>query len=518
MKKVIYINCFLDPWVKVAEKMMTDHGFEPVYWVGYKEEKDTEEIITKKFPNAIFQYDVDAWKGVFPSIIKEKASSSYIDIDFLRKYASEELQAIKMMERLDADRYSFNCMERTTFFQKLLKYWSACIDLLRPDLVITPAVPHRVYDYVLFLLCCHRNIPFLAFDHTAFNARFIILKNNIFSIGDMFLNDYLQEEEKEPSSLVVPEDMLKRFNDVKCDYDVAKPYYMNSEDQKSQRWSGAFRIARHMIGEALTSRRKNLFGKDGELKMWASTYYKKGKYIPLENGNYPVTLFYKRYVQNNRYKKELKKYYDTLTTKPDYNVPYVVYFLHYQPEATSSPTGNIFVNQFLCIETLLKNLPENYCIYVKEHPHQLMPHREGHMSRMKEMYEFLIRNPRVKLMRIEESSFELLKNSEAVGTICGTVGWESIVREKPVVLFGFSWYENYKGVLRITDDESAKKIQEFIESYKYDEQSLMAYLSAVGKNTKVAYYYKAYHKNELGISEEECINNIIDSILEKYNS
>ena len=518
MKKVIYINCFLDPWVKVAEKMMTERGFEPVYWVGYKEEQGTKEIIAKSFPNAMFQYDIDAWRGIFPAEVKEKAASSYIDIDFLRKFSAEELQALKMMERLDPDRYSFNLMERQSFFQNLVKSWTACLDITKPDMVITPATPHRVFDYVLFLLCCYRNIPFLSFDHMPFNGRFIIQKNNIYSIGELFKSDYLNFEKLPTETLDVPNDILQRFKEVNSDYDTAKPYYMSSEEINNKRWTGALRIAKHIVSDAV-KHRKELFGEHGRLKYWGGSCYKQGKYIPLENGHYSAWLFYKNYLINNRYKKSLLKYYESLTTTPDYSAPYIVYFLHYQPEATSSPIGNIFVDQRLCIETLLKNLPENYMVYVKEHPHQLMTHREGHMSRMKDMYSDLIANKRVKLISLNESSFDLIKHSKAIGTICGTVGWESIVRQKPVVLFGFCWYENYnKGVIRITDDSSAKNIQKFIETYQYDEHSLMAYLAAVGKNTKYAYYYKAYHKEKLNMTEQECITTIIDSIIEKYNS
>lgn len=120
-------------------------------------------------------------------------------------------------------------------------------------------------------------------------------------------------------------------------------------------------------------------------------------------------------------------------------------------------------------------------------------------------------------MSTNESSFDLIANCKAIGTVCGTVGWESIVRGKPVILFGISWYENYdKGVLRITDEASVKKMKGFIEDYKYDEHALLAYLEAVGKNTKLAYYYKAFYKDQLNITEEECVNNMVTSIVEKY--
>ncbi len=41
-----------------------------------------------------------------------------------------------MMDRMDFDRYSFNTMERQRHFRNLLRYWSACIDWLKPDAAI----------------------------------------------------------------------------------------------------------------------------------------------------------------------------------------------------------------------------------------------------------------------------------------------------------------------------------------------------------------------------------------------
>lgn len=121
-------------------------------------------------------------------------------------------------------------------------------------------------------------------------------------------------------------------------------------------------------------------------------------------------------------------------------------------------------------------------------------------------------------MSIKEPSFDLINNCMAIGTVCGTVGWESIVRGKPVVLFGVAWYENYdKGVLRVTDEASAKGMCQFIENYIYDEHALRAYLSAVGKNTQRAYYYKAFSKEDLNMTEDECVDNMVGSIVEKYN-
>lgn len=515
MKKIIYINCFLDPWIKVAEKLEHDYGFVPVYWIGYKEEPNEYEEISSHFPTAIFQYDMDAWRGIFPDIIATKAKESYINVDFVRQYASFENQAMKMLDRLDVDRFRFNFMERQRHVRNLIRSWESCIDLLKPDAVITPMLPHRVYDYVLYMLCQWHHIPYFTFDHTRFAGRYIIL-NGFYTIGDMFVKDYLDAIEKPDSEIYIPDDIEDCFNKNKQDYKVAAPAYMGTEEKENARWDSIWDILKHTVGKIIV-RRKELWGNKGFLKDWSRMYYKESKDISLENSKYPLPIYLKDYVDNNKYKKKMLRYYESLTENPVYSEKYVVYFLHYQPEATTSPTGDVFVDQSLCIDMLLKNLPQDYMVYVKEHPHQFLFHREGHTSRMKYFYDDMKKNQRIRLMSLKEPSFDLIENCKAIGTVCGTVGWESIVRGKPVVLFGVAWYENYdKGVFRVTDEASAKGMCQFIENYRYDEHALRAYLSAVGKNTHRAYYYKAFYKDQLNITEEECVNNMVTSIVEKY--
>ena len=516
MKNIFYLNCNFDPWYKVAQKLSEEYQFKPVYWVGYMED-GSDKAIPELFPNIIYQRDLpDAWRGVFPKLIKENAQNVTLDIDFLNRFASQELQAIKMMDRIDIKRNTFSFMERQRHWRNLVRNWSAAIDLLRPDLVVTPMLPHRVYDYALYCLCQYKGIPFLAFNHTQFNGRFMVL-DQIFSIGDLYKEDYLcsltVDSEELYKSLM--EDVKDRFDKVKGDYTGAAPYYMATEARQQEKNNNIFHVLKSRIG-SLWTYRASLFG---ELPDSSVCYYKFTHKKSLEEKkSINVFKYYPIKIENKCYLKKLKSIYESLTIKPDYSGPYVVYFLHYQPEATTSPTGDIFVDQSLCIDMLLKNTPKEWSIYVKEHPHQFMYHREGATSRIKEFYLDLTRNPRVKLMSINESSFDLIEHCKAIGTVCGTVGWETIVRGKPVILFGLSWYENYTpGVLRITDETSAHNMTDFINNYKFDEHSLLAYLASVGKNTRLAYYYKATHKSTLGISEDECVNNIVDAIIKKYN-
>jgi len=488
----------------------------PVYWTGYNDD-NSRELVKKHFKDILYQGYNEAWRGIFPEPITTKAKETYLNVDCLRELASQEEQAIKMLDRQDVDRFSFNFMERQRHVRNLLRSWTACIELLKPDMVITPAIPHRVYDYTLWMLCKFYKIPFLVFNHTRFPGRYLFL-DDFYTLGELFVKDYKIALGKKNEEMVLPDDVRECFEKNKLDYATAAPAFMISEDRNHLFWNSPLKVLKHTIARLIRERKDLL---KGRLRNWDDyyPYYKESAKISLEKSNYPINIYLKNHFKNNKYKKKLWEYYEARTVKPDYSEAYVIYFLHYQPEATTSPTGDIFVDQSLCIDMLLKNLPSEYKVYVKEHPHQFFAHKEGHTSRMQYLYDDLLKNPRVRLISTKEGSFDLIANCKAISTVCGTVGWESIVRGKPVVLFGLSWYENYdKGVLRITDETSAKNIKEFIESYEYDEHALLAYLEAVGKNTKLAYYYKAKYKAILGLSEEQCVDNIIGSIIDKYNS
>ena len=238
--------------------------------------------------------------------------------------------------------------------------------------------------------------------------------------------------------------------------------------------------------------------------------YKNHKYS-IENSRFSVYDWYSERFAANQYKKKLQILYQKLAYPVDTSVPYIVFYLHYQPESTTSPRGDVFVNQQLCIETLLKHTPDNYMVYVKEHPTQFMSHTLGQTSRITDFYHDLSKYSRVRLVPFEMDSFAIMQNAKAVVTVAGTVGWEAVLHKKPVIVFGLCWYEGMKGVLRITDEASATQIKSFIESYRYSEHAILAYLFAIADQSFIAYHYDGFKKN-VTISKEECVNNIVHAL------
>ena len=107
---VIYCGCVLKPWLDVAKELLNTCDLEPSYWIGWNSNNE-EEIIKKEFPQLIFHEIGTAWKGIFPKEV-EKIIDLTPDGKFYQQNIFHELIAIKMMDRLDPTRYSFNFNEK----------------------------------------------------------------------------------------------------------------------------------------------------------------------------------------------------------------------------------------------------------------------------------------------------------------------------------------------------------------------------------------------------------------------
>lgn len=514
--RAFYICCIADPFLEVAKKLDQQYGIKPVYWVGDISSaasiNNDMEVIYSAYPNMLFQSFFDAWRGVFPEKVEKEFSESYLDIDFLHSFSTQELQAISMMDRVDYDRHSFIYMERERFYLTLAKKWLYCLDTFKPDVVIAAVNPHRVFDYVLYLLCKYRNIPFITFQYSIVPGRLVPLNyfDNKNVMGTLLDEDYILNLTKSITKEMIPDDILGSFNKMSADYSTARPAYMASHDVNDVKNRNMFFLfKRFMKGHSI-------FGKHSMFKVGQThTIYKNAGYS-IEESKFSVWEWYKKRKKTFKFNKMLHDYYVSKTSKVDVGKKFIVFFLHYQPEATTSPNGDIFANQFLCIETLLKNTPKDILIYVKEHPNQFMSHMQGHTKRIKDFYDDLVKNPRVRLVPFEIDSFTLMTNAIAVSTVTGTVGWEAAVRKKPVVIFGLVWYERMKGVLRVIDDQTASGIYEFIMNYKYNEQNILSYLYTFSQHSILAYHYKGYNK-KVSYSKEMSANNIKESIVSLLN-
>ncbi len=183
---------------------------------------------------------------------------------------------------------------------------------------------------------------------------------------------------------------------------------------------------------------------------------------------------------------------------------YILFPIHFQPEASTMVQTPFFENQVALIENIAKALPIGCMLYVKDHYAVLGSKHLNFYRRMKKL-------PNVRLINPYVDSHSLIQGAKVVMTITGTVGWEAIIYNKPVIVFGNVFYDVYDNVNKITDltllPQLLRKI--FLQQTCSDRQL---------KNIFVGAYIQSLYNGEFDVENlaitNSCINlrNIVAGI------
>lgn len=200
--------------------------------------------------------------------------------------------------------------------------------------------------------------------------------------------------------------------------------------------------------------------------------------------------FYFRY-------QRCKKFYH----KADLTKKYVLYPLHFQPEASTCVCAQKYEKQLFFIDSWAKSLPADTVLYVKEH-YAILGHRE------ESFYKELKKYPNVILIDPWENTRELIKHAEAVTTLTGTAGWEAMLLRKPVFIGGNIFFEKAPGVIKV-EDMYDHYLDNMAMWKQPTEEELIKYLCA---------YMRSLHKGRDWYADsDDNISDIVDSLMEVVN-
>ncbi len=194
---------------------------------------------------------------------------------------------------------------------------------------------------------------------------------------------------------------------------------------------------------------------------------------------------------NYLYHKKTKKFHDRLSCTVDFSEKYIYYPLHLDPEASTLVREKLS-NQLTIIKILSDSIPDDWKIYVKEHPvtfsflkrKKLRENWYFFLSmnnyRGRPFYEEILRIPKTRLISQRYTSEEVLKDSMAVATINGTVCLEAAHIQKPVLIFGEKLVAKYvDGMFNIRSAIDCKNaISDIDKGFKphYNLQVMQKYL------------------------------------------
>ncbi|MGI6387357.1 MAG: hypothetical protein ACOX2W_09550 [Desulfomonilia bacterium] len=229
---------------------------------------------------------------------------------------------------------------------------------------------------------------------------------------------------------------------VYCGMDTQSVVLLNNEHPKMQLAESTKKIVREQRDSKPGSRDKNGFPisrlnlhaiKGANKNRWWS--YKR-EFLWLISGkisSLPLR-FMKTYLKFDLYKS-----YSRVSEKKLDEDPFITYFMHYQPERTSLPEGLSYAQQWNAIRLISWALPEGWTLYVREHP-TIWLRPLDFAIRTKNFYDDVSKLRNVKVCPMDIDTFELIDKSIAVATLTGKVGFQAILRNKPVLAFGLPAY------------------------------------------------------------------------------
>jgi hypothetical protein len=145
-----------------------------------------------------------------------------------------------------------------------------------------------------------------------------------------------------------------------------------------------------------------------------------------------------------------------------------LYTLHVQPEASIDVLGRYYSSQYTNILHLWKNMPEETILMVKEH-------RTGIGNRSFSFYREISKLKNVFLISENEDPHSLIRESEAVFTVSGTIAYEAALIGKPSFTFAPVFFNNLVNCHKIDLEDlvKCKNLSELIKEKAIDNKLKM---------------------------------------------
>lgn len=194
-------------------------------------------------------------------------------------------------------------------------------------------------------------------------------------------------------------------------------------------------------------------------------------------------------------------------SEPKANERYILYPLHVENDSQLIVKAHHYSNQIPLIEVISRCLPYGYKLYVKGHPNNIGGVPFKILKRIKEI-------PNVKLISPKKNSHDLIKKSSAVAAINSTVGFESMLYQKPILNFGTVFYDICNEVQKVRNLYELPEIIKNSLNKEIKKEEIYRFIHAYLKTSKPGHILvgKKYMEKTL---KKENIKLLAQAIIEK---
>ena len=497
--KVIYCVSELEDWVYVAKYFQQTKGWEPTLWLTTRANKD---LVSKELPSCDRIDFYKANRGVFDEINFTKQTT--LDKELLLKYLVYEKNALKMMDRMDADTNAFLYNERVHLYHLILEFIVNYFKVYQPQLVFFNESPHSIFTYLTYAVARENGIKILRLSPTHINGNTFL--TTYLGKYDLYRQDVYNQISKDKKVSSEVEEYIQSINGK---YDNATPYYMNTIVSANAKpslykiYKSFFRFIKLLFKK---KRKENYY----KLQQKSIREYFNNKDLAFA---YFRGTFYKI-----RLEKEYKKYVAKTKNDFDFEQKYIYFPLQYQPEKSTSPEGDFFAEQFLALQMLsFFSQKYNFKIFIKEHISQFSPKLQGEQGRLISFYKEVSLLENVVFVDTGISSFSLIDKAFATATITGTAGMESVIRQKSSIIFGYPWYKECHGVYHIQTVDGLEKVLNILENgIALDIEKVKYFVESIFQVSEKIYLNNS---NKRGVStQKEDNKSLIIKLIERYES
>ncbi len=490
-KKIMFVDWRNDFFLHVIDKVSIDSDNEVLHI--------TEKSFFKKHKNInitfIDQLQFDRPEFIFNINTYNSLTISKSLVDSYLKCESIFLSLI--------DRYTYfsiSVQKRKRLYYELLLYWENFFDKNKIELVCFPTAPHMGYDYVLYEVARKRGINTFVLERTLFNDR-LIVKEDIYDTTQVPI-DYLKDLTIRELKENLNEFFLKQAESVN-NYWIDYSKKINASVVEKSKISKLFTLFNRIF-----QNNKNILTLFTPLRISAIRY----------DQCLPRIFIHLISLYENKKTKVFRLLYESNVSKIDYESTNYIYLpLHFQPERSTEPLGDIFQQQELIVKLLSAAIPTDWKIVIKEHPRQFDHTRINSVHyRDESFYNNLLKDKKVIFSSLDTPSEYLTIHSKMVATITGSSGWDGIINGKEVLLFGCPWYIGCRNSYFITSVDDCKEA--IMSSLKKNEENkktdLLKYLIYMKNDFVISTNDDRFAINS-EIKYDKLVSNLVFAILNK---
>ncbi len=468
--------------------------------------------------------------SVIHDLVKETFQDApvYRDIDFLNpefvsglecnKYALSEslIYDHSKLENLFLDisdrlcYFPISVRERKKIYLKNLLFWFSFFQENSVNCVFFNNSPHFGYDNVIYTMARRFDVKTLYVERTFIKNR-VLLKSNYersYRIPDNYRRGDTVDELRKSIDHNICEDMFVESSWLEASKGINKDVL--TDLRKCEKLITANHAIRILTRAKKLMNVPLLFDRIFKGKC-PSALYMNGI------GFNALRIFLLNRI-DRRYTQKMFRFYSDNISQVDYNRKYVFFAMHFQPERTTLPLGGAFNEQYNAINILSKSMPPDWVIYVKEHPRQFTQRRlilkQKHFRDISD-YKKILELKNVLLLSAFEDVDKLMKHAQFSATISGAVGWQSLLQNRPCVVFGNPWYSPCESCFVVKSTDECKRYMRSIEDKTTEDvkKDFLRFISFYQKDFVISSNSHDYAIAS-DLNYNDLVNNLADKVLQ----